>query len=87
MMPETFDSIARRVVLDCLNLGAAAWWRKRAGDFEAVGTAACDEIAQACRNKARFIEMYGEQWPPVELGADAWPDPDATGTAILGEVA
>jgi len=42
----------RRVMQDALNEASGAYWERRAATFEAVGTPACDEIAQACRNRA-----------------------------------
>lgn len=42
----------RRVLQDALTEGTAAYWHRRAQVFAKVGTPACDEIAQACRNRA-----------------------------------
>lgn len=47
-----------RVILDAWNEAHPAYWRRRASSFRAIGTAACDEIANACENKARFCEIY-----------------------------
>jgi len=41
-----------RVLQDALTEATAAYWTKRAEQFDAVGNARCDEIAQACRNRA-----------------------------------
>ena len=41
-----------RVLQDALNEATAAYWLRRAATFDAVGNARCDEIAQACRNRA-----------------------------------
>jgi hypothetical protein len=39
---------------------SASYWRKRAEDFRAVGTPECDEIAQACENRARMSLLGGD---------------------------
>lgn len=54
------DQMARRLLLDALNEATAAYWRKRAEDFAALGGPSCDEIAEACRNRARVCEMGGD---------------------------
>jgi len=41
-----------RVLQDALSEATAAYWTRRAEQFEAVGNARCREIAQACRNRA-----------------------------------
>lgn len=41
-----------RVLQDALNSATHSYWMKRAEQFAAVGTPACDEIALACRNRA-----------------------------------
>lgn len=49
----------RRVLQDALSEATAAYWTKRAEQFEAVGNARCDEIAIACRNRAK-VALGGE---------------------------
>lgn len=44
-----------RVLQDALAEATTAYWTRRAETFADVGTAACDEIAQACHNQARFL--------------------------------
>jgi hypothetical protein len=46
-----------RVIQDALAAGLASTWLRRAEDFHRVGTPACDEIAQACRNRASLAEF------------------------------
>jgi hypothetical protein len=41
-----------RVLQDALNEATSAYWLRRAKAFAAVGSVACDEIAQACRNRS-----------------------------------
>lgn len=55
MTPETIERLARLAIIDALLEGSARYWLKRAEDFDRVGTAKCDEIARACRNKAELI--------------------------------
>lgn len=45
-----------RVLQDAYAEQDPAYWRRRAESFAAVGTPACDEIAQACRNRAAMCE-------------------------------
>lgn len=41
-----------RVLQDALAEATRDYWLRRADAFAAVGTPACDQIAQACRNRA-----------------------------------
>lgn len=63
-MMSTLEKCARRVVFEVLIEQDAAFWRRRAETFAAVGTADCDEIARACFARARFAEMGGadDEW-------------------------
>lgn len=65
--PERLERAAQRMLLDLLLECSAAYWRKRADEFAAVGTEAADEIARACWAKARFVEMGGETEEWAEL--------------------
>lgn len=49
-----------RVLQDALNEATAAYWRKRAEDFRHVGTPECDEVAEACENRARVSLLGGD---------------------------
>lgn len=51
-LAEYVQHFRGRVLQDALNEATAAYWTKRAQQFEAVGNERCDEIAQACRNRA-----------------------------------
>lgn len=51
---EYLDQFANRLLQDALNEATKAYWLRRAEQFDAVGTAACREIATACRNRARL---------------------------------
>jgi hypothetical protein len=55
-----------RVVQDALNEVLPSYWLRRAEQFAAVGTPACDEIASACRAKAEYLRRY----PVVGIEAD-----------------
>lgn len=68
---EHVDHFQHRVMQDALAEATAAYWRKRAADFEAVGTPECDETAKACRNRAR-IALDGDI---EEFYALLWGDP------------
>ncbi len=53
--PVRYGHVARRVLLDAINEAMPHYWRRRAGTFRAVGTAACDEIADACERHAELL--------------------------------
>ncbi len=55
------ETLARRLLLEALQDSSALWWRRRAATFQAVGTEQSDLIAEACRARARFIEMYADE--------------------------
>lgn len=57
---EHAEQFEKRQIQDILNEACAGYWRRRAEQFAAVGTPACDEIAQACRNRAMLAEIGGE---------------------------
>lgn len=61
---EDVAHFRRRVLQDALNEACAWYWLRRADDFNVVGTPECDEIAQACRNRAA-VSLLGEEWPEV----------------------
>lgn len=69
------ETIARRFAVDVLLEAQESYWLRRADDFTRVGTPKCDEIAQACRNKATLCREESEdEWAEllaVELGDDA----------------
>ena len=72
MSPERIDTLARLMVLDLLLEAQESYWLRRADDFAKVGTPKCDEIAQACRNKAALCrEESADEWAgllALELG-------------------
>ncbi len=51
-LTEYVEHFRGRVMQDALTEATAAYWTRRAEQFEAVGNERCDEIAQACRNRA-----------------------------------
>ena len=53
-LSEYVEGFRERVLQDALAEATSHYWMRRAADFAAVGTPACDEIAQACRNAAAF---------------------------------
>lgn len=59
-LADTVEHFRKRVLQDALNEATAAYWRKRALDFDRVGTPECDEIAQVCRNRARVSLLGGD---------------------------
>lgn len=61
----------RRVLNDALLEATSFYWNRRADTFAAVGNARCDEIAQACRNHATFVTVYG---------------PDAAAQAVIDDI-
>ena len=63
MTPETLETIARGFIIDMLLQAQESYWLRRAEDFAKVGTPKCDEIAQACRNKALLCrEESADEW-------------------------
>lgn len=50
-----YPDVVRDVLLDALNEATPVYWRRRAAAFAAVGTAACDEVALACRRHADVL--------------------------------
>lgn len=62
-----YDSFARRLILECLQESSALWWERRAVQFERVGNERCDEVADACRNKALFLRRYGNTDDEADL--------------------
>ena len=51
------DHFRHRVLQDAYLEASAAYWLRRAETFARVGTPACDEIAQACRNRATLGDI------------------------------
>lgn len=51
-LPEYVEHFRMCVLQDALHEATTVYWTKRATQFAGVGTARCDEIAQACRNRA-----------------------------------
>lgn len=90
-----FELFVRRMILECLQESSADWWDRRAVQFDRVGNERCDEIADACRNKASFLRMYGDDDLAEDLAAvlaDLEPTPtrahrEASPWAQLGEAA
>lgn len=72
MTPELIDQLARRFVIDMLLEAQESYWLKRAEDFAKVRTPECDQIAQACRNKALLCrDEHAGEWAGLlatELG-------------------
>lgn len=60
---EYLRYFTERVLRDALHEATVRYWSRRADQFAAVGTPACDEIAAACRRRAAFQAMY----PPLDL--------------------
>ena len=54
-------------LLECFQHASADWWKRRAVTFDRVGNERADEIAEACRNRASFIEMYGVEGAAEDL--------------------
>jgi hypothetical protein len=62
---EDIEHFQRRVLEDGLSQACSSYWLRRAGEFARVGTAACDEIAEACRHKAE-LSLVGGSWPEID---------------------
>lgn len=61
-LAEHVEHFRMRVLQDALAEATAAYWLRRAEQFAAVGTPACDETAQACRNRAS-LALSGDDTP------------------------
>lgn len=48
-----------RALQDALTDALPATWRRRAADFDAVGTQQCSDVALACRRHADLLERSG----------------------------
>jgi hypothetical protein len=57
---EHVEHFQHRVMQDALAEATAAYWRRRAEDFRQVGTRECDEVAEACENRARVSVLGGD---------------------------
>ena len=64
-LADEVEHFRRRVLQDALNEACAAYWIRRAEDFEKVGTSACDEVAKACRHRAE-LSLIGGTFPEVD---------------------
>jgi hypothetical protein len=53
------DTFVEDLLTDCLHTAEVDGWMRRAVTFEHVGSEHADEIADACRARARFLELYG----------------------------
>jgi S-adenosylmethionine:tRNA-ribosyltransferase-isomerase (queuine synthetase) len=53
---QTADHFMHRMLEQVMSEETRAFWIRRAQTFDAVGTTACREIAQACRNRAAMAE-------------------------------
>ena len=69
VLADYIETIQRRMLQDIWLEADRAYWLRRARTFAAVGTPACNQIAQACRNRATLTlwdsdDLYGPL--PVE---------------------
>lgn len=61
LIEDYLEQFGKRLLQDALNEATSRYWLRRAEQFDAVGTANCDEIAKACRNRAR-LAWDGDLW-------------------------
>jgi hypothetical protein len=54
---QTADHFMHRMLEQIMSEATRSYWLRRAQTFAAVGTPACREIAQACRNRAAVAEF------------------------------
>lgn len=59
LLDDHLAHFTRRVLQDALAEATAAYWRRRADTFAAVGTPACDLVALNCRRHADLLEDLG----------------------------
>ena len=55
---------------EAIETATAAYWNRRAEDFDKVRTPECDQVALACRNRAR-VALDGDVEEFYELLGDA----------------
>lgn len=55
---EATQQFGVRLIQQVLTEAMPFYWLRRANDFARVGTAECDEIAEACRERAEFFTRY-----------------------------
>ena len=65
-LPEYVEHFRSRVLADALQEATSAYWLRRARVFAEVGTEGCDEIAQACRNRAA-LSLAGDGIPDAVI--------------------
>ena len=70
-LSEHVEHFRERVLQDALAEATATYWRRRAEGFAAVATPEADEIAEACRNRAR-VALDGDVTAFYEA---LWGDP------------
>ena len=61
-LADYIEHFSARVLQDALAEASADYWLRRAKCFDAVGTDKADEIATACRNRARVSMIGGDVW-------------------------
>jgi hypothetical protein len=54
---QTADHFMHRMLEQIMSEATRSYWLRRARTFDEVGTTACREIAQACRNRAAVAEF------------------------------
>jgi hypothetical protein len=62
-LTEYLEHFRKRVLQDAFAEATSSYWLRRSRAFAAVGTPACDEIAQACRNAAKMALLQDERGP------------------------
>ena len=68
-LEEYVENFRRRVLQDALTEATAAYWTRRAAQFDAVGNKRCDEIAQACRRRAQLALSAEDETPSAVVCA------------------
>jgi hypothetical protein len=62
-LADHVDHFRARVLQDAIAEATSSYWLRRSRAFAAVGTPACDEIAQACRNAASVALLQDGRGP------------------------
>ena len=57
-LSEATQQFGVRLIQQVLTEAMPHYWLRRAQDFAGVGTAECDEIAEACREHAELLTRY-----------------------------
>ena len=83
-LEEYVENFRRRVLQDAMSEATAAYWTKRAQQFEAVGNERCFDSARACRHRAQ-LALSAEDETPSALVCPVCMTPTSPWTCSCGQ--